>query len=56
MCYQILFQKCEEDHKISIEDALDDLLIKKKKRPELDLIRDEQPEQQVALNKVIKDR
>ena len=42
--------------KISIEEALDDLLVKKRRRSELDVIRDEQLEQKVTLNEIIKDR
>jgi len=40
--------------KISIEDVLDNLLVKKRKRNELNLTRDEQRGQQVTLNEVIK--
>ena len=42
--------------KISIEDTLDDLLVKKRRRTELDVTKDEQLEQQVISNEVIKDR
>ena len=42
--------------KISIEDTLNDLLVKKRRRTELDVTKDEQLEQQVILNEVIKDR
>ena len=42
--------------KISIEKALNDLLVKKKRRTELDLTKNEQLEQQVTLNEIIRDR
>ena len=36
--------------KVSIEEVLDDLLLKKRRRSELDVTKDEQLEQQVTLN------
>ena len=50
------FRNVKKIIKISIEDAFDDFLVKQRRRTELDLIEDEQLEQQVTLNKVIKDR
>ena len=40
--------------KVSIEEALDDLLVKKR-RSELDVTKDEQLEQQMTLNEIIRD-
>ena len=42
--------------KVSIEEALGDLLVKKRKRTELDVTKDEHLEQQVTLNEIIRDR
>ena len=41
--------------KVSIEEALDDLLVKKRSRTELDVTKDEQFEQQMTLNEIIRD-
>ena len=41
---------------ISIEEALDDLLNKKRRTTELDVTKDEQIEQQVTLNEITRDR
>ena len=49
------FSNIKKITKISIEDALDDLLVKKRRRSELDVTKDEQLEQ-VTLNEIIKDR
>ena len=48
------FPNIKKITKISIEEALDDLLLKK--RSELDVTKDEQLEQQVNLNEIIRDR
>jgi len=42
--------------KVSIEKVLDDLLVKKRRRTELDMTNDEQLEQQVTLNEIIRDK
>ena len=49
------FPNIKKITKVSIEETLDDLLVKKR-RTELDVIKDEQLEQQVTLNEIIKDR
>ena len=48
------FSNIKKIIKISIEDALDDLLVKKRRRSELDVTKDKQLEQQVILNEIIK--
>ena len=50
------FSNIKKITKVSIEEALDDLLMKKRRISELDITRDEQLEQQVTLNEIIKDR
>jgi len=42
--------------KVSIEEPLDDLLVNKRRRIELDVTQDKQFEQQVTLNEIIRDR
>ena len=49
------FSKIKKITKISIEKALNDLLVKKMRRTELDVIKDEQLEQQVTLNEIIRE-
>ena len=49
------FPNIKKITKVSIEEALDDLLVKKR-RSELDVTKDEQLEQQVTLNEIIRDR
>ena len=50
------FPNIKKITKVSIKEALDDLLIKKRRRTELDVIKDEQLEQEVTINKIIRDR
>ena len=50
------FPNIKKITKVSIEEVFDDLLVKKKRRKELDVIKDEQLEQQVTLNKIIRDK
>ena len=50
------FPNIKKITKVSIEEALDDLLVKKRRRSELDVTKDEQLEQQVTLNEIIRDR
>ena len=50
------FSNIKKITKVSLEEALDDLLVKKRRRTELDVTKDEQFEQQVTLNKIIRDR
>jgi len=52
---EALFQESETITKISIENTLNELLVEKRRRSEFDLTRDEQMEQHVTLNEVIKD-
>jgi len=49
------FSNIKKITKVSIEEALDDLLVKKR-RTELDVTKDEQLEQQVTLNEIIRDK
>ena len=49
------FSSIKKITKISIEDALDDLLVKKR-RSELDVTKDEQLKLQVTLNEILKDK
>ena len=49
------FSNIKNIMKVSIEEALDDLLVKKR-RIELNATKDEQFEQQVTLNEIIRDR
>ena len=42
------FPNIKKITKVSIEEALDDLLVKKRRRSELDVTKDEQLEQQVT--------
>ena len=50
------FSKIKKITKISIEELLNDVLVKQSRRIELDVIKNEQLEQQVTLNKIIRDR
>ena len=50
------FSNIKKITKESIEEVLDDLLVKKRRRTELDVTKDEQLEQQVTLNEIIRDR
>ena len=50
------FSKIKKITKISIQEALDDLLVKKRRMTELDVTKDEQLEQQVTLNEIIRDK
>ena len=50
------FPNIKKITKVSIEEGLDDLLVKKRRRSELDVTKDEQLEQQVNLNEIIRDR
>jgi len=50
------FSNIKKIMKVSIEEALDNLLVKKRRMTELDVIKDEQLEQQVSLNEIIRDR
>ena len=50
------FLKIKKITKISIEKALNDFFVKKRRRTELDVTKDEQLEQQVTLNEIIRDR
>ena len=54
--YKTLFSYIKKIMKVSIEETLDDLLVKKRRRTELDVIKNEQLEQQVTLNEIIWDR
>ena len=49
------FPNIKKIMKVSIEEALGDLLVKKRKRTELDVTNDEHLEQQVTLNEIIRD-
>ena len=49
------FPNIKKITKVSIEEALDDHLVKKR-RTELDVTKDEQFEQQVTLNEIMRDR
>ena len=49
------FSNIKKITKVSIEETLDDLLVKKR-RTELDVIKDEQLEKQMTLNEIIRDR
>ena len=46
------FPNIKKITKVSIEKTLDDLLVKKRRRTELDVTKDEQLEQQVTLMKL----
>jgi len=50
------FPNIKKITKASIEEALNDLLVKKRRRTELDVTKDEQLEQQVTLNEIIRYR
>ena len=50
------FSKIKRIMKICIEEALDDLLVKKRRRSKLDVTKDKQLEQQVTLNEIIRDK
>ena len=50
------FSNIKKIMKVSIEEALDDFLVKKRRRSGLDVTKDEQLEQQVTLNEIIRDR
>ena len=50
------FSNIKKIMKVYIEETLDDLLVKKRRRSELDVTKDEQLEQQVTLNEIIRDR
>ena len=50
------FSNIKKITKVSIEESLDDLLVKKRRRTELDMTNDEQLEQQVTLNEIIRDK
>ena len=49
------FSNIKKITKVSIEEVLDDLLVKKR-RTQLDVTKDEQLDQQVTLNEIIRDR
>jgi len=49
------FSNIKKITKVSIEEVLDDLLVKKRRTTELDVTKDEQFEQQVTLNEIIRD-
>ena len=49
------FPNVKKITKVSIEEVLDDLLVKKRRRTELDVTKDEQLEQQVTLNEIIRE-
>ena len=53
---KLYFSNIKKITKVSIEKALDDLLVKKRRRTELDVTKNEQLEQQVTLNEIIRDR
>ena len=50
------FPNIKKITKVSIKEALDDLLVKRRRRSELDVTKDKQFEQQVTLNEIIRDR
>ena len=49
------FSNIKKITKVSIEEVLDDLLVKKRRRSKLDVTKDEQVEQQMTLNEIIRD-
>jgi len=49
------FPNIKKITKVSIEEALDDLLVKKRRRREVDVTKDEQLEQQMTLHEIIRD-
>ena len=49
------FPNIKKITKVSIEEALDDLLVKRRRRDQLDVTEDEQLEQQLTLHEIIRD-